>query len=65
MLNDRVKCPVKLISVGSKYLVTYLGTGKGKGVIEFSSQIYQPFNAGIQSLRATQPDEIFTGNFAS
>jgi hypothetical protein len=25
----------------------------------------QPFNAGIESLRATLPDEIFTGDFAS
>jgi hypothetical protein len=25
----------------------------------------KPFNAGIKSLRATLPDEIFTGDFAS
>jgi hypothetical protein len=25
----------------------------------------QPFNIGIKSLRATLPDEIFTGDFAS
>jgi hypothetical protein len=27
--------------------------------------VYQPFNAGIKTLRATLSDGIFTGDFAS
>jgi hypothetical protein len=32
---------------------------------ERAAALRYPFNAGIKSLRATLPDEIFTGDFAS
>jgi hypothetical protein len=34
-------------------------------LLDFASNGNQPFNAGIKYLRATLPDEIFTGDFAS
>jgi hypothetical protein len=33
--------------------------------VNYQFILRQPFNAGIKSHRATLPDEIFTGDFAS
>jgi hypothetical protein len=36
-----------------------------ENLIVVHSLPHQPFNAGIKSLHATLPDEIFTGDFSS
>jgi hypothetical protein len=36
-----------------------------RGFLNLKMLHLQPFNAGIKSLWATLPDEIFTGDFAS
>jgi hypothetical protein len=34
-------------------------------MLYFGKNVFFPFNGGIKSIRATLPDEIFTGEFAS
>jgi hypothetical protein len=49
-------------------MVTDVSMGRSFSCFRLKSPVIvydQPFDAGIKSLSATLPDEIFTGDFAS